>query len=123
VIFDLLHSNIPTLNGVTLCAVRTHLPPMDILVAIGAILAHVGEYRLYVALNTRHLLVQSAQWIFGFVVIEFWHRAYRPPTCSRVTVLTGYGERSVRVLGGLVLGVRRHGRGYRAPDCRPPARA
>ena len=103
VILHLLDSNVPTLNCVTLRAVRSHLPPMNVLVAIGTILPHVPENRLHMALHTRHLLVQSTQWIVRFVVIEFRHRADGAPAGCSVTVLTGYGERPVRILGYQVL--------------------
>ena len=79
VILHLLYGNIPALDGVALLAVRAHLPAMHISVAIGAILADIGENRLDVTGRALHLLVHSAQRIFRFVVIEFRNRAHRLP--------------------------------------------
>lgn len=122
VILHLLDSNVPALNRVTLRAIRSHLPPMNILVAIGAILPHVFEDRLHMALLARHLLVQPTQWIVRFVVIEFRHRAYGAPAGRSMTVLTGYVERPVRILRSLVLWIARLVQRPGAPDHRPPLR-
>ena len=78
-IADLLHRDIPALHGVALRTVRAHLTSVNVCVAIGAVLANVGEYGFYVALRTVHFFVHSAQRIFCLVVIEFGDRADRAP--------------------------------------------
>jgi len=103
VILDLLYGIVPTKNRVALRAVRAHFALVNIGVAILTILAHICEYRFYVALRALHFLVHAAQWIVRFVVIEFRDRANRPPARSGVAVLAGNGERSVRTASGLPL--------------------
>jgi hypothetical protein len=78
-IAHLLHRDIPALDGVALRAIRTHLAAMDVGVAIGAVLADVGEHRFYVALRALNLFMQAAERVFRFVVIEFGDRADRAP--------------------------------------------
>ncbi|HKV63102.1 MAG TPA: hypothetical protein VJO16_14400 [Candidatus Acidoferrum sp.] len=88
VILDLLDSNIPTLDRVTLGAVRAHLALMHVGMAVLAILAHVREDWFYMALCTLHFFVHAAQWVFGVVVIELWRGFNRLPTGRGVAVLT-----------------------------------
>jgi hypothetical protein len=79
-IAHLLNRDIPALHRVALRAVRTHLAAVNIGVAIGAVLANIGEHRFYVALRALHLFVHAAQRVFRFVVVEFGDRADRAPT-------------------------------------------
>jgi hypothetical protein len=81
---------------VALRAIRTHLPLVNIGVAILAILADIGEYRFDMALRTIHLFVHAAKGIPGLVVVELWNCADGAPTCSRMAVFAGNRERSVR---------------------------
>jgi len=107
VIFNLLDGYVPPLNGVTLCTVGTHLSAVNVLVAIRAILAYVGENRLHVTLHTGNFFMHSAEWILCFVVIEFGDRTNGAPASGGMTVLTGNGQRTMRTLGGfLLLGLR-----------------
>lgn len=103
VILDLLHGNVPPLNGVTLGAIGTHLPAVNVLVAIHAILAHVGENRLHVTLHTRNLFMHSAQRIFCFVVIKFGNGPDGAPARRGVTVFTRNGQGAVRTLSAFLL--------------------
>jgi hypothetical protein len=96
VVFHLLDGNIPTLDRVALRAVRTHLPLVNIGVAILAILADIGEYRFDVALRTVHLFVHAAKGIFGLVMVELWNCTDGTPTRSRMAVFAGNRERPVR---------------------------
>jgi len=89
VILHLLHGDVPTLDGMAQFAIRTHLPAMHIGVAVGAVFAHVGEDRFYVASVALYFFMHAAQRIFGFVVIEFGNRANWPPARSGVTVFAG----------------------------------
>jgi len=88
VILHLLHRDIPSLHGVTLGAIRPHLPAVNVRVTICAILPHIREHGLDVALHAVHFLVHSSQRVICFVVVEFGHGADGAPTCRRVTVLT-----------------------------------
>ena len=107
VVFDLLDGNVPALHRVTLLAVRPHLAAMDVLMAVGAILADVGEHRLDVTLNAIHFFVHTAKRVFCFAVVEFGNGANRPPTSGGVTVLARHGQRrSMGVASGLLLGLR-----------------
>ena len=51
VILHLLHCNIPPLDGVAVGAIRAHLPSMDVVVAVLAILSNIREYRFHMALD------------------------------------------------------------------------
>jgi hypothetical protein len=104
-----LHRDIPTLDGVALSAIRPHLPAVDIRVTIGAILAHIGERGLYMALCTLHFFVQTTERILRFVVVEFGDRADRAPPCRRVTVFTRNVQRAVWISLGFLLCVARTG--------------
>jgi len=91
VIFDLLNRDVPSLNGMALFAVLSQLMSVHVFVgmAVDAILADIGEHRLYVALHTLHFLVHAPQRILGFVMVEFGHRANGTPGCGGVAVLAG----------------------------------
>ena len=102
VILHLLHRNIPTFHRVTLLAIRTHLPAVNIRVAVRAIFPHIGKNRLHVARHTRHLFMHAAQRIVCLVVIKLRHRADRTPPRRRVTVLARNRKRSVRAPRRLV---------------------
>jgi len=102
VILHLLYGNVPALDRVAQLAIRTHLPAVNIRVAVGAILSHVREDWLYVALNTRYFFVHAAQWIVRLVVIKLRHRADRTPARRRVTVFARNRQRPVRTPRGFV---------------------
>ena len=57
VLVDLLHRNLPTLHAVTLLTTGAELALVDVGVAVGALLTHVCEYRLDVALRAGHSLM------------------------------------------------------------------
>jgi hypothetical protein len=97
VILHLLHGDIPALDGMALLAIRSHLPLVNIGVAIRTVLPNVGECRLDVAQNTVHLLVHAPQRILGLVVIELKNLTDTLPTRGGMTILTGKGNRAVRV--------------------------
>jgi len=99
----LLHSHIPPLNGVALGAIRAHLTIVHINVAVFAILAHVGENRLYVALLAFHLFVHAAQRILRLTMIKLGNGANGPPGRSCMAVFARDRQRSVRTLSCLLL--------------------
>ncbi len=94
----LLNGNLPSANRVTLFAIRSKLPLVDVGMAVLAALSHTREYRLYVTLCARNSRVHAAQWIFRTVVIEFRYGPDRLPRTSRVAVLTGDIQISVRTV-------------------------
>ncbi len=99
VLIDLLHGNLPSLDGVALFARRAKLALMNIRVAVGAFLADLGEYRFGMALGASHLLVHSAKWESGLIVVEFGDCPDRLPTVHGVTVLAGNAEWAMRASG------------------------
>lgn len=110
-IAHLLRRNVPPLYRVTCLAIWPHLPAVNVRVAVGAILSHIREQRLRVALHAFHLFVHATQRIFRFVVVEFRDRADRPPSGSGVAVLTGNVQRAVGtafrvILAGNCVGCR-----------------
>jgi len=113
VIFHCLDGDVPALNGVALCAVRAHFPLVDVVVTILTILADVGEHGLHMALCASHLLVHGSKRVLSLIVVEFRNWADRLPTSSRVAILTGYSEGTVRTSSGLPL------RGERSTCGRP----
>jgi len=103
VIVDLLYGNLPALHGVTLRAIRPHFPLVNIGVTILTRLSDVGEDWFGMALRAGHLLMQTAQRVRGFIVVEFWNGADRLPACGSVAILAGYGQGAVRTSGGFPL--------------------
>ena len=103
VILNLLYGIVPTKNRVALRAVRAHFPLVNIGVAILTVLAHVREYRFYVALRALNFLMHAAERISCFIVIKFRDGADGAPASSGVAVLAGNGERSVGTTSGLPL--------------------
>lgn len=100
VLIDLLHRNVPSLDGMALLAIRAHLALVNVGVAIGALFTNVRKDRLGVALNAAHAFVHATQRILGCVVIEFRNRADRLPSAQRMAVLTWDAEASVRTTRG-----------------------
>lgn len=100
VLIDLLHRNVPSLDGMALLAIRAHLALVNVGVAIRALLADVRKDRLGVALHAAHAFVHATQRILGCVVIEFRNCADRFPSADGVTVLTRNAEASVRTTRG-----------------------
>ena len=69
---------------------------MNVGVAVGALGADVGKYRLGVALLAGDAFVQPAQRKFGSVVIELGNRSDGFPARNRVAVLAGDIQVAVR---------------------------
>lgn len=92
VLFYSLVNDAPTLHGVTLFAIRAHLPAVDISVAIGAVRASVGEDGLGMALRAGDPLVQATQRVAGCIVIKFRNGPDGFPSDRGVAVLAGDGQ-------------------------------
>ena len=86
-------------------AVRTHLAPVHVIVAILAVLAHFGEHRFDVALRAFHFFMHAAQRITGFAVVKFRDGTDGTPTRVGVAVLARNRKRPVWAPGGLTLGL------------------
>ena len=103
---NLLHRDVPASKGVALLAIGTELSAVDIRVAIRAVFADVREHRLRVALSAFHFVVQAAQRVTCFAVIEFDVDAERPPSGGVMAVFAGNIESSVRTTASLLLSGR-----------------
>ena len=82
-----LQNDVPSFDGMALCAIGPHLPAMNVGVAVGTVRSGVREHRLGMTLGTSHSLVQAAKRIFRCVVIELRNRADGLPACGRMAVL------------------------------------
>jgi len=115
VILDRLHRNIPAHGSVALGAVGAKLAAVNIRVAVGAILAHVGEDGFHMAFRAINFFVHPAQGIARGVVIKFGNGADRSPARRGVAVLARKGKRSVRTPARLALRIGRVRKGKRQP--------
>ena len=102
-LIDLLDADVPSLDRVALLAVGSELALVDVGVAVGALVAYVGEDRLDVALGACHVLVQTAQRKLRLAVIEFGNRPDGAPANCTVAVLTGHTQISMWTVGDCVL--------------------
>ena len=96
VILDLLNGNLPAEHRVTLGTIRSHLPPMDIGVAIGATLAYIRKNGFHVTLRAWHFFMHAAQGIVCFIVIELGDGSNGAPARGDVTVFARDCQRTVR---------------------------
>ena len=83
-----LDGDIPSIHGVALFTACSHLAAVNIGVAVGTMMSDIGEHQANVALSALDILVQTAQWIAGFVVIEFRKVAYGFPAGEAMTIRT-----------------------------------
>lgn len=105
VLVDLLHGDLPALHAVTLLTICAELALMDVGVAVGALLTHVCEYRLDVALGAGHSLMHTPQWITSLVMVELGHAADRLPSAQGVAILAGNIKGAVGATG-VCIGLR-----------------
>jgi hypothetical protein len=92
VFFYPLGNGAPSLHRVTLFAICTHLPAVDVGMTVGAVRSRVREDRLGVALRARNTLMLAAQWVAGGVVVEFRHRPDGFPSDGGMAVLARDGQ-------------------------------
>jgi hypothetical protein len=81
-------------------------------VAVLAILSHVGENWLDVALQALHFFVHATQGILGFVMVEFRNGADGAPRGGRVAIFAGDRQGAVRTSSALPLRRLRWGIGW-----------
>ena len=95
-LLHILDRNLPSPHRVTLLAIGPQLTPVNIGVAILAVLTDVGENHLHVTSGAGHRSVHSAQRITSPIVIEFRDGTDWPPAVRRVAVLAGNRQIAVR---------------------------
>ena len=98
VILNIFIRDLPSTHGVTLFAICSQLPTVNVSVAILAVLADVGKNHLHVTLSTGDSGVHAAKRVASLIVIKFRNSADRLPCARGVTVLTGYGQTPVRTV-------------------------
>lgn len=91
--------DLPTFDGVALLAIGAKFSSVDVGVAIGAILPHVGKDPLQVALRASDLLVHAAQGVARFVVVKLGDSADGAPAGVGVAILTRDSQGPVRTAG------------------------
>jgi len=96
VLLDLLYCHLPSLDRVALCTIGSKLALMNVGVAVGAFLTHVGKDRLDVALGTSHVLVHAAKRVSCLIVIKFRNVADRFPATKGVAILARDIQRAMR---------------------------
>lgn len=95
VVFHLLHSDVPSLDGMALRAIRAHLPLVHVGMTVFAMFANVGKHWFDMALRAFHLFVHAAQWIAGFVVVKLGIWPDRLPSRGSVAIFARDLEASV----------------------------
>jgi len=114
VLVDLLHRNLPAADGVTGLAVGTHLALVNVGVAVGALVADIGENHFGVASGASYALMHAAQGEFRQIVVELRHGADRLPSVNGVAVLAGEIQIAMRAMA--VLSRRLGGRSRRRQE-------
>jgi hypothetical protein len=85
-LFDVPNRDFPPLDCVAVFALGSQLPSVNIGVAIGAAVAHIGKNKVRMTLRAVDQRgVHAAQWVCSFVVIKIRPRANRFPTRAGVT--------------------------------------
>ena len=111
-ILHLLYRDIPSLHRVAIRTVSAHFSLVDVRVAVLAILPHIREDGLHMALRAFHFFVHAAQGIFCFVVIELRNSLDRPPRRRGMAVFARDGQSTVRTARALPLRRRERSIGW-----------
>jgi hypothetical protein len=111
-VFYLLHRHVPALNRVALRAIRAHFSLVHVGMTVLAILPHIREDGLQMALRAFHFFVHAAQGIFCFVVIELRNGLDRPPRRRGMAVFARHGQSTVRTARALPLRRRERSVGW-----------
>ncbi len=113
----LLDRHAPTFYRVTLLAIATELPSMNIGVAGRALLADILEDPIDVARRAVNPLMHAQQRPAGLgIVVEFGVRSDGLPGCGRMATLAGNFQRTVRIRGAARGGPALRGREGRQTD-------
>ena len=97
VILHGLHRHAPAANRVAPLAIASHLPPVNVRMAVGALHPDVGEGKPGVALPAAHRLVHSPQRVPRLIVIEVGIGPYRSPARLGVAVFARDADRAVGI--------------------------
>jgi hypothetical protein len=100
VLVDVMHRHCPAIDVMAQVALGTVAAPVNIGVAVLALLAGVGEDRIDVALLARNFCVQSAQRERRLAVIKFRLRTQRQPSVAGMAVLTRNLQRPMGISVG-----------------------
>jgi hypothetical protein len=93
-----IRANPPSSDRMTILACCAHLAPMEICMAISALLTDVSKDFLHMAGITRHVLMHASERVLCLpIVIELRSTSDRRPTCCGVAVFAGDGKRPVRI--------------------------
>jgi hypothetical protein len=98
VLLNVFNSDAPSADGMTLLAIRTQLPFVNISVAVLASLTDAREDHLDVALDAGHASVHAAQRIASLAMVELGNSADRLPAIRGMTVLARNGQAAVRTM-------------------------
>lgn len=108
VLTNRMQRDVPAVYGMTLLALRSHLAAVNVGVTIGALVSHIGKNQACVALGTRNILMESAQWVTGLIVIKFGNITDWFPSRERMAVLARDVQRPVRAVRSSPLICRLH---------------
>jgi len=92
-------ADLPTAHCMTLRAIRAKFSEVNVGVTVRAVLAHIGEHFLHMALCAGNFFVHTAQGITGFIVVEFRIGTDGPPPRVNVAVVACQRERTMRTSG------------------------
>lgn len=99
VLIDLGCVDLPAADGVAGFAGRAHLAPMNVSVAVGALVAHIREHHLDVATGAGYALVHPTQCELRLVVVELGDGADRLPAVYGMAILAREVESAVGTMG------------------------
>jgi hypothetical protein len=105
-LFQLLRLGAPSFCRVTFFASRAELPAVDIGVAIRTAATDVGEDQTDVTLRTAHFFMHPAERVTRAIVIKLRDAADGLPTCIRMAIFTGDCDCAVRIVSGILVGLR-----------------
>ena len=97
VILNGLQRDLPSFDGVTICAASAELALVDIGVAIGTLGADVLEDHTGMALGASHFLVHAAQRIPSQIMIELRIGPYGLPACRGMAIRARNRNRTMRI--------------------------
>ena len=98
VLINVVNGDLPSRVAMAHIALRAVLAPVDIGVAILALLAYVGEYQVGMTVRAGDFAMHAAQREPCLLVIKLRNRPDRLPTLGAVAVLTGDPQASVRTM-------------------------
>lgn len=99
-LIDVVHRNRPPSDLMTQVALRTVLPPMNVRMAILALLACVREYRIHMTFLARNFRVHATQRKRCLAMIKLQVIAQWQPSLAGVAVLTSHLYRPMRIFVG-----------------------